>query len=319
MEFLVTIGDGIAHVARSMGDGSGFPLVFGTYMTMLAVERITYVFVDRDSWNETDAWANVRNALFYSGFQTLVTGTIFVGIYVWLYENARLFDVPFVWWGWIIAFLLNDLAYYTDHRISHRTGFFWAIHTTHHSSNEMNLLVANRGTVLDVGGAMSVTYYLLPIFGVHPAMFLACKFFANLWGIFNHTRRVKRMGLLEEILATPANHRVHHGTEPKYLDRNYGQVLILWDRLFGSFQREEEEPTYGLVKPLESRKLWDIQTSGAQWLWGQIRTAPRWSDKLRYLVMPPGWSHDGNHATTETILQQEAHAQGTAHRQASAT
>jgi sterol desaturase/sphingolipid hydroxylase (fatty acid hydroxylase superfamily) len=298
-----TIGELLATAARKVADGSGFWIVFSTYMTMLFVERVVYVFHDRERWNEADAWANVRSALVNTGVQTLLTGALFIGAYVWLYENLRMATVPFVWWGWVIAFLLNDLAYYTDHRISHRTGLMWAIHTTHHSSKEMNLLVANRGTVLDLGGAVSIAYFVLPIVGIHPAMFLAAKFFANLWGIFNHTRHVKRMGFLEGVLATPANHRVHHGTEPKYLDKNYGQVLIIWDRLFRTFQREEEEPTYGLVKQLESYSVWDIHTSGVQWLYRQMRDAPRWQDKLRYLIKPPGWRHDGQHETTETIVQ----------------
>jgi sterol desaturase/sphingolipid hydroxylase (fatty acid hydroxylase superfamily) len=201
------------------------------------------------------------------------------------------------------VFLLNDLAYYVDHRIAHRTGFFWAIHTAHHSSQEMNLTVSARGTVLGLAGTMSPAYFVfLALLGVPFGIFIAAKFFGNLWGIFNHTRLVHRMGVLEEVLATPANHRVHHGTEAKYLDKNYGQTLIVWDRLFGTFQREEEEPTYGLVKQLESDRIWDIQTSGAQWLIASIRSAPRWQDKLRYLWRPPGWRHDGCHQTTQQIL-----------------
>jgi hypothetical protein len=110
------------------------------------------------------------------------------------------------------------------------------------------------------------------------------------------------MGVLEGVLATPANHRVHHGIEPKYLDKNYGQVLIVWDRLFGTWQPEEEEPTYGLVRQLDKHTVWNIQTSGMQWLFGQMRKAPRLRDQLLYLARPPGWSHDGNHETTETIV-----------------
>lgn len=300
------IGDVIAHTARSMGDGSGFPIVFGTYVAMLAIERIAYLAIDRDAWDERDAWANVRSALFNTGVQLVLTGTLFIGIYVFLYQHARLFDVPSSGWGWLLAFLLNDLAYYTDHRIAHRVGFLWAIHTTHHSSREMNLLVSNRGTVLDLGGTMSPSYFLLAIVGVPPAMLLGVRFFGNLWGIFNHTRLIKRMGMLDEVLATPANHRVHHGTEPKYLDRNYGQTLIIWDRLFGSFQHEEEEPTFGLVTQMDSHSVWDIHTWGVRQLIAQMRRADRWSDRLRYLVKPPGWSHDGNHTTTEAIVAREA-------------
>jgi sterol desaturase/sphingolipid hydroxylase (fatty acid hydroxylase superfamily) len=297
----------IVKTADSMGQGEGFLIILWVYLFMVVVERIIASVLDRSVWKERDALANVISGVFVAVVEALVTGFIFIGIYMFLYEHARLWTIPFMWWGWMLAFLLNDLAYYSDHRLAHRTGFFWAIHTTHHSSKEMNLLVSNRGTVLSLGGAMSPLTFLLPILGLHPAMFLAVKFFANLWGIFNHTRLVKRMGFLENLLMTPANHRVHHGTEPKYLDKNYAQVFAIWDRMFGTFQREEEEPTYGLVKQMDSFKLWDIQTWGMQWLIGRMRAAPRWRDKLLYLVKPPGWSHDGKHETTEVITANYAH------------
>lgn len=296
----------IATIAQKMGDGSGFWIIFASYMIMLFSERVIYLFHRSDEWDERDAWANVRNALFRDGIGLFFTGGLFISCYLLIYEHARLFAVPFVWWGWVMAFLLNDLAYYTDHRIAHRTGFFWAIHTPHHSSKEMNLLVANRGTALDLGGLLSPISFAIPLLGIHPAMFLAVKFFANLWGIFNHTRLVKRMGPLEGLLATPANHRVHHGTQPRYLDKNYGQVLILWDRLFGTWQQEEEEPVYGLVQQLDSFSIWDIQTSGFQWLWCRMKSASRIRDKLLYVVMPPGWHHDGQHETTEMIVQRSS-------------
>jgi sterol desaturase/sphingolipid hydroxylase (fatty acid hydroxylase superfamily) len=296
----------LATVARKMGDGSGFWIAFGTYMAMMLTERLLYLFQERHHWDEADARANVLNSTVLAIGEALLFGGLFIGAYVVLFEHARLWTIPFVWWGWLLALLLNDLAYYVDHRIAHRTGLFWAIHTTHHSSREMNLLVASRGTLLGLGGLMSPAFLLLAILGVHPAMFLAAKFFGNLWGIFNHTRLVHRMGPLERWIATPANHRVHHGTEAKYLDKNYGQTLIIWDRLFGTWQPEEEMPTFGLVSQLESRRIWDIQTSGAQWLWGRLKAAPTWRDRLLYLVKPPGWSHDGEHETTEVIVARAA-------------
>lgn len=271
-----------------------------TYVSMLLIERGAYLFQARKVWHEADARANVINNSVTAIGDSLVGGALFFGLYMAVYQ-FRLFEMPFVWWGWALALVLNDLAYYLDHRLAHRTGLFWAVHTTHHSSQEMNLSVAARGTMLSLGGTMQPVYFLLPLIGISFPMFVAAKFLGNLWGIFNHTRLVHRMGFLEGLLATPANHRVHHGTQAKYLDKNYGQTLIIWDRLFGTWQCEEEEPVYGLVTQLDSRRIWDIQTSGAQWLWRQIKSAARWRDRVRYLWMPPGWRHDGCHATTEAI------------------
>jgi sterol desaturase/sphingolipid hydroxylase (fatty acid hydroxylase superfamily) len=290
--------------AEKVGSGTGFWIIFGSYMAMMLFELLIYAVARRHELNGREARANVINQLFNEAVGALLTGALFMGIYVLVYENLRIFEIGYVWWAWVLAFLLNDLAYYTDHRIAHRTGFFWALHIPHHSSREMNLLVSPRGSIFDLRGVMSPCYFLVALIGVPPLIFLAMKFFSNLWGIFNHTRLIHRMGILERFLATPANHRVHHGIEPKYLDKNYGQVLIIWDRLFGSWQPEEEEPTYGLVKQMDSHRIWDIQTWGIRWLIGQMRSADRWQDSLMYLIKPPGWSHDGQHEMTETLTNE---------------
>jgi sterol desaturase/sphingolipid hydroxylase (fatty acid hydroxylase superfamily) len=306
MDGVGQIGGFFADVAWKMGHGEGFAITFSTYMAMMLFERLAYVFEPEHQWNERDAISNVVNATFTAIVEGVLLGALFIGVYVWLFEHARLFTIPFVWWGWVLAFLLNDLAYYADHRVAHRTGFFWAIHTPHHSSQEMNLLVSNRCSLFSLAGLTSPCYLLLPILGLHPAMFLAAKFFGNLWGIFNHTRLVRRLGWLENWLCTPANHRVHHGTEAKYLDRNYGQTLLIWDRMFGTFQPEEETPTFGLVEQMNSYRIWDIQTWGVRVLWQKLRAAPSWGDRWHYLIKPPGWSHDGRHTTSETIRAQAA-------------
>jgi sterol desaturase/sphingolipid hydroxylase (fatty acid hydroxylase superfamily) len=306
MEFINSVGHAFAYVAHLAGEGHALMIAFSVYMTMILIERFCYLFTSDVKWNEREAIANALSLVFVGIFESLISGGLFVGAYVLIYEGFRLFTIPATYWGWVLAFLLNDLAYYTDHRISHRTGLFWALHSTHHSSQEMNFLVASRGSFLELGRLSSFIYFVLPLIGLHPAMFLAARFFGNMYGIFNHTRLIRRLGPLENILCTPANHRVHHGTEPKYLDRNYGQTLIIWDRMFGTFQREEEEPTFGLVKQMDSHKVWDIQTWGMRILIAQMRSAPRLSDKLRYLIKPPGWSHDGNHMTSETIIENDS-------------
>jgi sterol desaturase/sphingolipid hydroxylase (fatty acid hydroxylase superfamily) len=288
-------------IAAEVSGPNAFLWALGAYVSMILIERATYIFQERKHWDESDARTNVINSSVTAIGDAFIGGPIFVAVYFAVFE-FRLFEIPYLWWGWVAAFLLNDLAYYTDHRVAHRTGFFWALHTAHHSSQEMNLTVSSRGSIAALAGTMSPFYFILcALMGVPFPMFIAAKFFGNQWGQFNHTRLVHRMGVLEEILATPANHRVHHGTEPKYLDRNYGQVLIIWDRLFGTFQREEEEPRFGLVKQMEDQTVWNIQTWGPRLLWADVKRAKRWSDKLRYLAMPPGWKHDGCPMTSEQI------------------
>lgn len=303
------MGTGVTTWLNSLatwyGQGGYGLMMAGFYLAMVLIERGAYLFEHRRGWAERESGANMINWVLLAFFEGAVGAALFVGIYLWVYEH-RLFTIPMVWWGWVLAFLLNDLAYYSSHRMEHRTGFFWAIHTAHHSAETMNLTVAARNSVLLLSGASQPLYYLLALIGLPLPMFLVARSFGNVWGIFNHTRLVHRLGWLEGWVATPANHRVHHGIQPKYLDRNYGQVLMIWDRLFGTFQREEEEPVYGLVHQMGSTRIYDIQSWGARWLIGQVRSAPRWRDKLAYLVMPPGWRHDGRHETTEAIQRAAA-------------
>lgn len=170
----------------------------------------------------------------------------------------------------------------------------------HHASNHLDLTVSARGSPFDP--LVQWTWWVIaPLLGVPLNLLLAVGPFCAMWGIFNHTRLVRRMGILEDWLATPANHRVHHGRQAKSLDRNSSQVTVLFDRLFGSFQKEEEEPDYGLVERLESLNPVDHHLVGFRWLAGQMRSAERWSDRLAYLWRPPGWSHRGDHKTTQAI------------------
>lgn len=299
------IGEFFRELVRAQMAGEGFWYLLGYYLVIMLLERLLYLFQHRHDWNECDARANLWNGIFTALVNAVVGAVIFVTIYSLLFENLRLTTFPLTVWAFALAWAANDLAYYLDHRIAHRTGLFWAVHHTHHSSNEFNILVAQRGNIFSLGGLGQPVYFLLAILGIPLAMLVTVQFFGNLWGIFNHTRLVDKMGPLEEVLATPANHRVHHGANPQYLDKNYGQTLIVWDRLFGTFEPEREEPRFGLVTPMNSMKLWDIQTSGVRWLWGQMKRADRWQDKLRYLWKPPGWSHDGCHETSE-IMQERA-------------
>lgn len=298
MEFFAEFWNYFSMLVEQGKQSSHFLLPI--YLTMIFSERLLYLF-DKSTYNAKDAFSSAGVIALNSIFGVLIGGIVQFYLFIWLSENAALFHLPYTWWGWLAGFLIHDLIYCTDHRIAHKTGLFWAFHHVHHSAKEFNFTTAGRGFFLD-GVLTQPLYYLMPIVGMDIFQIVVIVTFTNLFGIFNHTRTIKNLGPLEYILATPSNHRVHHGSDVKYLDKNYGQVLILWDILFGSFKREEEEPTYGLTENINTYNPLIIEIEGLKWLSRQMKSAPSWRDKLRYLYMPPGWSHTGDHKTVEQLM-----------------
>ena len=283
----------------------GFLILLAYTLLVVLSERGLYALskARRAHWNERDAITNIVISSTNTIASTLGLGLLYTTAYFWVFENIAPAQLPIVWWAFLVAFVLNDFVYWLDHYISHKNGLFWTLHHAHHSSREMNLTVALRGHVLLP--LFQPAYLLLALCGVPFAMALAVKVIGNLWGIFNHTRLVHRMGPLEGWLCTPANHRVHHGTQAKYLDRNFGQTLLVWDRMFGTWQREEEEPVYGLVRQLPKQDYLTIQTAPILGLWRVVRSAPTLRGKLGYLWHPPGWSHTGQHERTQELQARE--------------
>lgn len=210
--------------------------------------------------------------------------------------------------SWTGVFLLVDLCYYWSHRMAHHVNFLWAGHVVHHSSEEYNLAVALRQSSLH--GFFSWIFYMpLALLGIPWQMYVATYALNLVYQFWIHTRAVGRLGPLAEwVLNTPSHHRVHHGRNPKYLDRNHGGALIVWDRLFGTFQAEEEEPVYGITTPLRSwNPLWanlhvfvDIARSA--------RRASSWRDRLMFVVGPPGWrpAAEGGRAPAPEVDRESA-------------
>ncbi len=215
--------------------------------------------------------------------------TVLIGAYVWVYTYWRQFEIAVDSIGlWLLCFLAVDFAYYWFHRSSHEVNAIWATHVVHHQSEEYNLSVALRQSSLQPLFVM-VFYLPLALIGFPPVMFLANASFNKLYQFWIHTRLIGRMGPLEWVFNTPSHHRVHHGRNPKYIDKNHGGTLIIWDRLFGTFQAEEEEPTYGITKPLES---WNPFWANCHYWADLFETARRTrtlGDKLRVFLKPPGW------------------------------
>lgn len=202
-----------------------------------------------------DTWNNI-----FMGFMSVTFGALFGlftgSIYVFAYEFAPYKFPPNAWWSWVILFFVDDLAYYVFHRVSHESRLFWNFHVVHHSSEQYNLSVAVRQSWF--GGLVHWLFYApIMLLGFAPWMFAIVHGFNLIYQFWIHTKLVDKLGPLEYILNTPSHHRVHHGVNDPYLDKNYAGVLIIWDRLFGSYAEETETPRFGIIKPLRSyNALW---------------------------------------------------------------
>jgi len=189
---------------------------------------------------------------------TMGIGNLFVSIAIGLFTFRlfhaayahSVFSIPQTGWAYLLLIVLEDYCYYWFHRVSHHCRFFWAAHETHHSSNHYNFTTALRQTWT---GVHTWFFWLpLPFLGFPPEWVFLQQAISLIYQFFLHTRMVGQLGPLEKIFNTASHHRVHHGIEPKYLDRNFGGILIVWDFLHGTFQKEEEEPTYGVTERLRS-------------------------------------------------------------------
>jgi alkylglycerol monooxygenase len=190
--------------------------------------------------------------------------------------------------SWTGVFLLDDLAYYWMHRYSHEVNILWAGHVVHHSSEEYNLTVALRQSSLH--GLMSWLFYMpLAFLGVPVTMWIICHGLNLIYQFWIHTRAVDRLGPFELVLNTPSHHRVHHGVNPEYQDRNYAGVLIIWDRLFKSFEPEVAPPVYGITKPLRSWNPVRANLHVFEEIWVHTRAARTFRDRLRSIFGHPGW------------------------------
>lgn len=221
----------------------------------------------------------------------LLLGGLLLAGFGWIYgavASLAPFTIPTNGWTALAAVVLVDFLYYWDHRCGHRLRTYWAIgHSVHHSSPQYDQTVGLRVSVLE--GLFSPWFYLPAVLvGFDPLLVVAA--FGVILGYqqWLHTELVGRLPWLDGWLGTPSNHRVHHGAQPQYIDRNYGAILIVWDRLFGTYAAEDEPVRYGLTTPIGSTHPWRVHTFEAARLWRELTAARGWRERLRTLVvMPP--------------------------------
>jgi alkylglycerol monooxygenase len=257
------------------------------FFVLIGIE-LAYSFYKRLAYYRlNDSISNLSQGIGQQLTGIFMKTALFFG-YKYIYEHWRFWDLTNSMWVWIILFLGVDFFYYWFHRTSHQVNMLWAAHIVHHQSEEYNLTVALRQSWFQ--GWFSWVFYLpLAFLGFQPLMFLTLSAFNTLYQFWIHTRTIKSMGFLEYILNTPSHHRVHHGSNPKYIDKNHAGTLIIWDRLFGTFQKEEEEVYYGTTKPLSS---WNPLWANVHYWDDLVRTARKAKntrDKINVFIKPPGW------------------------------
>jgi len=260
------------------------------FFLLIGIELLVGLRRRRNTYRLNDA-LNSMGLGIMSQVVGVLTTLMAIGIYTIVYTHAALMQLsPSSPWVWVAGLLLYDLCYYWRHRLGHTVALFWAAHVVHHQSEDYNLSTALRQSSSNWVGEW-IFYLPMAVLGFPPLVFAVVGLIDLLYQFWVHTQQIGRMGWFDRWFCAPSNHRVHHAVNDKYVDKNYGGVLIVWDRLFGTFEPEDDaEPcVYGTRAPLRS---WNPLWANLQNYWDLAQDAwraERWSDKLRVWFMHPGW------------------------------
>lgn len=284
------------------------------FVLLLALEALSYHLLGHDHHDDepatplkgyerrdtvTSLTMGLGNVAINVGWKLVV-----VALYVTLYELTPIRMPQDAWWAFVLLFVADDLAFYWYHRVGHRVRIGWASHVVHHSSEHYNLSTALRQPWVPM---TALPFWLpLALLGFAPWMILMQQAISLIYQFGLHTERIGRLPRpVEWVFNTPSHHRVHHGANARYLDKNYGGILIVWDRLFGTFEPEGERVRYGLTTNIGTFNPVQVATHEWKAIWADMQRADRLADKLRYTVKPPGWRHDEQPGTAAAATAPE--------------
>ena len=260
---------------------------------ILALIAIEAIFSSRNTlglYKTSDSWGTIGLIVGNVVVNILMKGSIF-GFYLFLYQ-FRIFEINTIAPLWVVVILTLvaiDFIYYWFHRTSHRVRFFWAIHMNHHSSEEMNFLVSLRQAWFNPVFRVPF-FFIMPLIGFDPTITLVVGAGSTLWAVVEHTQCIGKLGILEWVLVTPSAHRVHHGTNQEYLDKNYGNLLIIWDRMFGTYAEEIEPVVYGLINNVKTFNPLKITLFSWASFIKDFKQAETITDKIKSFWGTPEWS-----------------------------
>ncbi|CAA9532037.1 MAG: Fatty acid hydroxylase family (carotene hydroxylase/sterol desaturase) [uncultured Solirubrobacteraceae bacterium] len=262
------------------------------FVLLLVVEALAYRHLGDDDDDLVGYEARDTRTSLTMGLGNVTINVVWkvvvVAVYAALYELTPLRIPPEAWWAWPLLFVADDLAYYWFHRVSHESRLFWASHVVHHSSRHYNLSTALRQTWVPM---TYLPFWLpLPLLGFPVWMVLLAQAWSLIYQFWIHTERIRTLpAWVERTFNTPSHHRVHHGANHRYLDKNYGGILIVWDRLFGTWEPETERVRYGLTTNLVSFRPLHVAFHEYVALWRDLRATAGWRTRAQVLLRGPGW------------------------------
>ena len=270
------------------------------FVALLLLELWFTIREHKQSYATKDTFSSLSMGIGNLIIGILTTKALVLASFIFVYQ-FRIVTLGYAWWVWILAFFADDLSYYWFHRASHHIRWFWASHVVHHSSQHYNLSTALRQNWTGNFTGTFVFWIWMPVVGFDPVMIMIMQQVSLIYQFWIHTEAINKLPKpLEFILNTPSHHRVHHGSDLKYLDKNHGGILIIWDRIFGTFKAEEERPKYGLTKNISSHNPLIIAFKE----WGDMFGRAYKSRSVKYFFRPPGWSHDGSSKTTREMVEE---------------
>lgn len=277
------------------------------YAVAILAEIVLSRVLNRHLYDKLDTANNFLMTILNGSLDLLMRG-VFIGLMSLTFSHKLITWENHHWLYWLCAIVLTDLVYWFVHWMSHMVRFFWAVHTVHHSSEKYNITVGFRSSVFE---PLYRFIFFLPLgfLGFDAADIVLSFAIQQLYGSLVHTELIRNIPVWDKLFVSPSHHAVHHASNPRYLDKNMGMILILWDKLFGTFEREDshyDQIRYGLTSNLNTHNPSVVLFKEWRQIWQDVKTAPGLRNKLMYIFGPPGWSHDGSRKTSVQLRLEES-------------
>ena len=272
-------------------------------VAMVAAETI-YLLVRFKQAYSRENWVNIITGIVSIIVQAVIKTLFFTGLYPYVYEH-RLWNLPLNRYTLLTGFLMYTFIQFATHYLYHKVRIFWCLHEVHHSAIRMNSTTGLRTSIFDIV-SLDLFYLLIPFTGIHYIVYFVLYSLNRIWGTFIHfnERVVSRIPVLEYVLVSPSAHHIHHASNIQYLDRNYGEVVPWYDKLFGTYAVQNEKLTYGTLHVKHELGFWEAQLHEFRSLWRDVKQAEGTGIKIKYLLMPPGW-RPGDESGTTHYLQKK--------------